>query len=141
MYQLIYLPIIATILAQIIKMIINGIKGEFTWKDLNSYGGMPSSHTALVTALAAAIGFYQGWDSAAFAISVILAVIVIRDAAGFRRILGKHAFELNQIIHTLRPENNYKFQHLRERLGHTPLEILAGMALGILVVTLYIILF
>jgi uncharacterized protein len=140
-YQLIYLPIIAAIVTQVIKLIIDAIKGRFSWHDLNSYGGMPSSHSAIVTALTVSIGYYEGWHSAAFAISLILALIVIRDAIGFRFILGKHAKELNQIIHTLESDKSYQFPHLKERLGHTPLQSLVGIAIGVLIVVLHVALF
>ena len=140
-YQLIYLPLIAAIVAQIIKMIINGVKGQFSWYDLNSYGGMPSSHGALVTALALATGYFEGWSSAAFSISLILAILVIRDAGGFRKTLGNHASELNQIIHALRPEESHKYPHLKERLGHTPLELFFGALIGVIIVALYAVLF
>jgi uncharacterized protein len=139
-YQLIYLPIIAVIITQIVKLIIDAIKGQFSWRDLNSYGGMPSSHSAIVTSLAVALGYYQGWDSPAFAIGLILAVIVIRDAAGFRMILGKHARELNQIIHTLKADQAAQIPHLKERLGHTPLQILVGIAIGVTVVVINVLL-
>ena len=138
MYQLIYLPLIAAIVAQIIKLIIDGSKAKFTWIDLNSYGGMPSSHSALVTALAASIGFYTGWDSPGFAVALAFAIIVIRDAGGFRIMLGKHAKELNQIIHNVAPQEGANYPHLTERIGHTPLEIIVGMLVGIATVIVYI---
>jgi len=137
MYQLIYLPLIAAIVAQIIKLIIDGKNAKFTWIDLNSYGGMPSSHSALVTALAGAIGYYEGWDSAAFAIALAFAIIVIRDAGGFRIMLGRHAKELNQIIHNLPSQEGAAYPHLTERIGHTPLEIVCGMLIGILTVIVF----
>jgi uncharacterized protein len=140
-YELFIVPLVAAIIAQIIKLIINGIKGQFSWKDLNSYGGMPSSHAALVTALFAIIGYTQGWDSAAAAIALILAVLTIRDAGGFRRTLGTHAQELNQIIHSLKSTEAYKYPHLKERLGHTPLQLFFGTLVGVLTVVLYIVIF
>ena len=140
-YQLILAPIAAAVLAQIIKMIINGIKGQFSWGDLNSYGGMPSSHAALVTSLFAMIGYFEGWDSASAAIALILAIIVLRDAGGFRLVLGKHAKELNQLIHGLAAANSYKYPHLDERLGHTPLELFFGALTGVAISVLFIIIF
>src|SRR6056297_87056 len=125
-YELILVPLIAALIAQIIKLIIFAIKNEFSWKNLNSYGGMPSSHSALVTALFAIIGYTQGWQSPEAAISLVLGIIVIRDAGGFRQIIGRHAKELNQIIHRLSPEKAFGFRHLTERIGHTPLQIFFG---------------
>ncbi|NQT49280.1 divergent PAP2 family protein [Candidatus Kuenenbacteria bacterium] len=140
-YQLILIPLIAAIIAQIIKLIINGIKGQFTWKDLNSYGGMPSSHAALVTALFAMAGYFEGWDSAAAALALILGIIVIRDAGGFRQVLGRHAQELNQLIHNLKSTESYKYPHLKERMGHTPLELFFGSLVGAVIVVSYILIF
>ncbi|MBT5503473.1 divergent PAP2 family protein [Candidatus Falkowbacteria bacterium] len=140
-YQLIIVPLMAAIIAQLIKLIINGIQDKFSWKDLNSYGGMPSSHAALVTALFAITGHFEGWDSAAAALALILAVIVIRDAGGFRMVLGRHAQELNLLVHGLKSAEGAKFNHLKERLGHTPLELFFGALTGVLIVVLYILIF
>lgn len=115
-YQYIIVPLAATIIAQIIKIIINGIREKFAWKDLNAYGGMPSSHAALVVSLCALIGYFEGWNSAVFAVALVFAIIVIRDAGGFRQVLGKHAQELNQIIHQMPGSSSYQFHHLNERL-------------------------
>jgi len=140
-YSFLLVPIASALLAQIIKMIINAAKGKFSWGDLNNYGGMPSSHSALVISLAAMAGYFEGWDSFAFAIAIILALIVIRDAGGFRRVLGYHAEELNNIIHTLNPTEGYKYAHLNEIIGHTPLQLFAGALLGIVVTIAYILIF
>lgn len=140
-YSLILVPIAAAVLAQIIKMIIFAVKDKFSWRDINSYGGMPSSHSALVTSLAAMCGYFEGWDSAAFSISLVLALIVVRDAGGFRRTLGRHAQELNQLIHSIRPTESYRYEHLRERIGHTPMELFMGSLLGLVLTVLYILIF
>lgn len=140
-YQLIFVPIAAALIAQIIKMIINGATNHFSWKDLNSYGGMPSSHAALVTALFAILGYMTGWTSAETAIAFVLAIIVLRDAGGFRRVLGRHAQGINRLIHTLEPVELSKYPHLIERLGHTPLELFFGMLTGAVITVLYILIF
>ncbi len=134
-------PLASALLAQIIKLIINGVKGKFSWNDLNNYGGMPSSHAALVISLAAVAGYYEGWDSIAFATAFILALIVIRDAGGFRRVLGFHAEEINDIIHTLKPTDSAKHEHLNEIIGHTPLQLFAGAVLGLVVTIICILIF
>jgi len=134
----IFIPLIAALIAQIVKLVLYGIKGQFSWQYLNNYGGMPSSHSALVVSLCALIGYFEGWGSAAFAIALVLAVLTIRDAGGFRRTLGRHAQELNQIIHNLRPDEAGKYPHLKERLGHTPMEIFIGALIGVIVCILYI---
>ena len=93
-------------------------------------GGMPSSHSALVMALAFAVGKQNGFESPFFAIALILALVVMYDAAGIRRAAGKQAEILNLLIekHQL-PD----MEKLKELLGHTPLEVLAGAILGITV--------
>ena len=140
-YELFIIPLVAGFISQIIKLIIDASKGKFSWKDINSYGGMPSSHSSIVIALVAIMGVRVGWDSPAFAISLMLAIIIIRDAGGFRMTLGKHAKELNQIVHSLTPQEGYKFKHLRERIGHTPLELFFGTLVGIATVVLYLVIF
>ncbi len=137
----IIVPLISALIAQIIKLIIDGVNGQFTWKDLNSYGGMPSSHAALVTSLFAMIGYFSGWNTPATAVALVFAIIVIRDAVGFRRVIGKHAKEINQLVHGLEPTENYKYNHLKERIGHTPLQIFFGVLTGTIVTILYILIF
>ena len=141
MYNLLIIPFFAAIIAQIIKVITDIIKKEFAWNRFNSYGGMPSSHTALVVSLSASVGYYNGWNSAAFAICVIFSLIVIRDAVGFRKQLGLHAKSINEQISELPAEESFKFRHLPERIGHKPSEVFAGFILGLVVTVSYILLF
>lgn len=140
-YQLIYVPLIAAIIAQIIKLIIDAKRGKFSWSDLNSYGGMPSSHAALVVSLAAMIGYSIGWSSAPFAIALVLALLTIRDAGGFRRVLGVHAEELNQLTQNLTHIQPTDYPYLKERIGHTPLQLFVGSLVGLMVTCLYLIIF
>lgn len=99
---------------------------------LTGTGGMPSSHSACVTALAVSSGLYYGLGSAPFAITTILALVVMRDASGVRREAGKQAKVLNQIIGELFTTGDEKrFQaDLKELLGHTPLQVFVGALLG-----------
>ena len=99
---------------------------------LTGTGGMPSSHSACVTSLAISSCLFFGLNSPEFAISAILAVIVMRDASGVRREAGKQAKVLNQIIQELFTTNDEKrFQtELKELLGHTPLQVFVGALLG-----------
>lgn len=140
-FQFFIIPLVAAVIAQLLKMAINGAKGQFTWRDLNSYGGMPSSHAALVTSLAAMIGYFEGWDSALFATSFILMILIIRDSGGFRRVLGNHSQALNQLVQNLKPDASAAFSHQTERLGHTPFELFFGALTGIVIVVIYIIIF
>ncbi|XP_074310896.1 uncharacterized protein LOC141646826 isoform X2 [Silene latifolia] len=94
-------------------------------------GGMPSSHSAGVSALAVAIGFQEGTGGSAFALAVILACIVMYDASGVRLHAGRQAQLLNQIVCELpsnHPVSNIK--PLRDSLGHTPIQVAAGAILG-----------
>ena len=102
---------------------------------------MPSSHAALVVSLTAMVGYTNGWNSAAFAIALIVAVLTIRDAGGFRRVLGKHAAEINQLTQNLAAVQPNDYSHLKERLGHTPLQLFVGSLVGLIVSCLYLIIF
>ncbi|MEA3352029.1 MAG: divergent PAP2 family protein [Chloroflexota bacterium] len=137
----------AWFLAQVLKMPIYYLSAkQWDWGLLLSAGGMPSSHSALVSAAAYAIGLFQGFDRPVFALAVTLAVIVIYDATGIRRQAGKHAALINTIIrdlkeghllrkgHPLRQETQ---EQLKEVLGHTPLEAMAGTIFGIIIAQIF----
>ncbi|MTI94881.1 MAG: divergent PAP2 family protein [Firmicutes bacterium] len=95
-------------------------------------GGMPSSHAAFVSALTTAVGIVEGWDSTAFAIALVLALIVMYDAAGVRRAVGKQARILNTLIPRLYHGSNLvnEKEKLKELLGHSPFEVFSGAVLG-----------
>ena len=103
----------------------------WNWSLLLRAGGMPSSHTALITGVAHAIGLFQGFASPLFALAATIAIIVIYDATGIRRQAGKHAELINAMINDLASGHPLKGEQLREVLGHTPLEALAGFLLGL----------
>lgn len=97
-------------------------------------GGMPSSHTSTVVALAISIGFYQGLDSAEFALAMIFAIIVIHDAVGVRLETGKQAKVLNTMMFESEAFKDLDFEkQLKEYVGHTPSQALAGAIVGIIV--------
>ncbi len=98
---------------------------------LVSAGGMPSSHSALVMSLATATGRVAGVDSAAFAISLVLAAIVMYDAAGVRRAVSIQARLLNQMIDEAFQGKPFAEQRLRELIGHTPTQVIVGALLGV----------
>jgi uncharacterized protein len=104
---------------------------RWNWVLLFRTGGMPSSHTALVAGVAHGIGLREGFASAAFAIAATLAIVVIYDATGIRRQAGKHATLINAMIQDLTTGHPLKQELLREVLGHTPLEALGGVLLGL----------
>jgi len=131
MYLLIIIPILVALIAQVIKLSIDGIKGNLNWQHMFSdYGGMPSSHTAFVAALLTVVGLREGLGSAAFAVAFILLIVVLRDAVGFRREIGKNAVLTNTIAKEVFPENPEIL--VRERIGHTPLEATVGLIFGVI---------
>ena len=98
-------------------------------------GGMPSSHSSTVSALATSVGIVYGVNSPLFAVSVVFAIIVIHDAAGIRRAAGKQASVLNRLGTSLSKLLDERLNHeqLKELLGHTPVEVFVGMILGVAV--------
>ncbi len=125
---------IAWVLAQSLKVPIEFFRTRrWNWALLFQAGGMPSSHTALVTSTAHSIGLHAGFDSPLFALSFALAVIVIYDATGIRRQAGKHAEIINTMIDDLTSGHPLKEEQLREVLGHTPLEAVGGFILGLVI--------
>lgn len=129
MYKVILLPFIAALVAQAIKLATDKVRDNFTWYHIiTSYGGMPSSHSAMVAALATAVGLVAGFKSILFGLTIIFAFIVIRDALGFRTYIGHQ----NKILNKLQEKVSLEpAETLRERVGHTIWEVLAGCALGI----------
>jgi acid phosphatase family membrane protein YuiD len=120
-------------IAQLIKVPLEFLHTHrWNWSLLFRAGGMPSSHSALVTGTAHAIGLYQGFGSPLFALSVAIAMVVIYDATGIRRQAGKHAELINAMIDDLASGHPLKEETLREVLGHTPVEAIGGMVLGML---------
>lgn len=118
--------------AQILKVVIELIqKRRINLRLLTSAGGMPSSHSAMVIGLATAIAIREGAGSSIFAMSLVLALVVVYDATGVRRSAGIQAHILNQIVDELFQGHPISEIHLRELLGHTPIEVVAGAALGI----------
>ena len=109
---------------------------RWNWVLLFRTGGMPSSHSALVTGVAQGIGLREGFDSVAFAIAATLAIVVIYDATGIRRQAGKHASLINAMIQDLASGHPLKQELLREVLGHTPMEAVWGVILGFVVAQL-----
>lgn len=124
---------LAFAIAQSIKFFTSWYK-ERRWdlKQLVGSGGMPSSHSATVAALAMAIGFQGGFGGSLFSIALILACVVMYDATGVRLQAGRQAEVLNQILYELPAEHPLsESRPLRELLGHTPPQVIAGGLLGI----------
>lgn len=118
--------------AQSIKFTWNLItKHECDFRYMISTGGMPSAHSATVSALATSVGIREGIGSSMFAVTLAFALIVMFDAQSVRRAAGQQARLLNQIVAEIFKEHHLSTHKLAELLGHTRLEVFAGMMLGI----------
>jgi uncharacterized protein len=124
--------IIAWGLAQLFKLPLEFLLNKkWTWGIMFSTGGMPSSHSALIVSAAYAIGLHNGFDNPAFTIAAAIAMIVVYDATGVRRQAGLHAQKINAIFQELLKGHPLNQEELREVLGHSPLEALGGVLLGL----------
>ncbi len=122
------------ILAQVLKVPIDVIQShQWNWALFFAAGGMPSSHSALVTSTAVAVGLHFGFDNPLFGVAVAMAMVVVYDATGIRRQAGMQAQKINVLVEELLQGHPISQEHLREVLGHTPLEALGGVLLGIFV--------
>lgn len=133
--SIIFTAILAWFIAQLLKVIIVIIKDKKVdfYRFIGS-GGMPSSHAAFVTSLSTAVGLVEGFDSSIFAVTVVLSLVVMYDAAGVRRSAGQMARILNKIVDEWdREDVKHREKRLKELLGHTPVEVFAGAVLGILI--------
>lgn len=133
--RVLLVALVACFIAQAFKLVIELVKNrKLNVSVLVTTGGMPSAHSALVTALAAGVGQTIGWASPEFAVSMVFAIIVMYDAAGVRQAAGKQARILNQMIDELFHEHpEFNSDRLKELLGHTPVQVIVGSALGITV--------
>lgn len=134
--KLFLIPIITLLLNQFVKLAIEATKGNFTWFKLFDYGGMPSSHSALVSSLTIAMGYYYGLSHPAFAISLIFSLIIIKDASGIRLKLGEQGKIINQLIKELPDKKEYKYPVMPERLGHTNLQVIVGIITSAIITSL-----
>jgi acid phosphatase family membrane protein YuiD len=126
--------LLAWAVAQVAKTIYELVRErKLAISRLVSSGGMPSSHSALVTGLATATGRVSGLSSASFAIAVVLAAIVMYDAAGVRRAVSIQARILNQMIDEAFQGHPFAEKRLRELIGHTPVQVIVGGLLGIFI--------
>lgn len=137
--RVLWAAVIAWSIAQVIKVPLAYLtKGRVDWGLLISSGGMPSSHSALVTGCSIAIGLQEGFNTPLFALSWIIAMVVVYDAIGVRRAAGDHAKILNLMIDELFTGHPLAEKELKEVLGHTPREVTGGILLGISIAFLVI---
>jgi acid phosphatase family membrane protein YuiD len=115
-------PFLAWLAAGTLKFIINSVKAKQFAFALIGYGGLPSNHSAIVSSMSALIAFKEGINHPAFGVSLALTFIVILDAVSLRRQVGNHAAVINRLA---------GMGNLRERIGHSPVEIVAGILVGL----------
>lgn len=127
-YSYLITPFLAWLVAGCLKFLINSIKAKQLAFGLIGYGGLPSNHSAIVSSMVALIAFKEGIDTPAFGVALTLAFIVMLDANSLRRAVGKHAVAINKLA-----KDDPEYQQLRERMGHTKIEILAGVIVGIII--------
>lgn len=123
------IPIIVGTLAQGVKFILYSLKHGWNPHYALTHGHMPSAHTAFIISLVTSVAWYEGLDSGAFAVSIILAIIVIDDAVRLRMYMGDQGRYLNMLIRQLEV-NEEKFPRLKERIGHRINEVIAGALFG-----------
>lgn len=124
-YAYLLTPFLAWLVCGCLKFLVNCLRERRLAFDLIGYGGLPSNHSAIVASICALVAARQGLDSPALGVAVALGFIVLLDAASLRRQVGRHAAAINRLDPTAKP--------LRERMGHTKLEIASGLAVGVFV--------
>lgn len=130
--KVLWTSIFACFLAQFIK-IFTGKEKRIDFSRIFMSGGMPSSHSSFVTSLSTLVGIYRGFDSIEFSMCVVFALIVMYDASGVRRAVGKQATIINKIVQDLQNKKHIEHETLKELVGHTPKEVILGALLGIIV--------
>ncbi len=125
-------------IAQSLKTLVEFVKaGKIDFSRMIGSGGMPSSHSSLVTSMSTAIGLTEGFDSVIFALSFSIACIVMYDASGVRLAVGKQAKILNVMIEDGK-KHKFETERLKELIGHTPIQVYAGGILGIVIAFIYL---
>lgn len=138
--HVLFAALIAWFLAQGLKIPIHYIvEHKWDWGRFHGSGGMPSSHSSMVVATAVMVGATMGFDTPAFAISTVLAMIVMYDAAGVRRETGTQATVINEILRDLLLNGRQiTDEELKELVGHTPIEVGGGALVGLVTSIVYI---
>lgn len=132
--KIFWVAVLSWFIAQFLKVVITLLQERrLDFSKFWASGGMPSSHSSFVMALTGSVGQLYGFDSVYFAISMVFSFIVMYDAANVRLEAGKQAVVINQIIKLLENPNLNPEERLKEILGHTPLQVLAGGILGLIV--------
>lgn len=134
-YEVLTALVVANVTAQVLKTLIHALQHKQPdLRMLVTTGGMPSSHSASVVAMATSVGLIEGFSSISFALACTFAIVVMYDSAGVRQAAGKQARVLNNIVRELlSPEHTLSGAKLKELLGHSPKEVFMGAVLGICV--------
>lgn len=128
---------VAFLLSQTLKVILYYFRdGELNLWHFCEAAGMPSTHSAMASAMTLSVGIVEGFASPSFALAVVFAIIVMYDAMGVRFAAGQQALILNKIIEDIYSEKAGEKEKLKELIGHTPTEVLGGLTLGIIVAIL-----
>jgi len=136
--KIFYVTTLAWALAQGMKVLIYYLRNrKINFRLFVGSGGMPSSHSALVSCLATTIGLETGWDSPIFLLAMGMATIIMTDAAGVRRASGQQAKILNEILEDYYSSRAFQRRKLKEFLGHTPVQVFVGAFLGIGIALLF----
>lgn len=128
--KVLWISIFACFLAQFLKT-FTGESKKIELSRIFTSGGMPSSHSSFVTCLSTLVGLERGFSSTDFAIVTVFALIIMYDASGVRRAVGKQATIINQMLEDLHHKKHIEQKRLKELIGHTPKEVLFGAILGI----------
>ena len=129
--SVLFWSLLSCLIAQFFKIIFNFfLTGEIRFGIMFETGGMPSSHSALITGAASGVGYELGFDSSIFALAVAIALVVMYDASGVRKSAGIQAAEINNLSKKLDPKSE---ANLKENLGHTKVEVMVGSFLGPLI--------
>ena len=136
-YAVFFIPIVVGVIVQTIKFVLYSLKHGWDIRYAFTHGHMPSAHTALAISLVTSVGYYEGVGDASFAIAIVLAFIIVDDAARLRMHLGDQGRYLNMLIGQLDIDEK-KFPRLKERTGHRISEIIVGAVLGLVLTALCI---
>lgn len=134
--KVLIISMFACFLAQFFK-IFTGDKRRIQIARIFTSGGMPSSHSSFVTSLSTLVGIEYGFNSTEFAIVAVFSMIIMYDASGVRRAVGKQAAILNQIVDDLQHKKHIEQKKLKELVGHTPVEVFFGAILGIIIALIF----
>lgn len=129
--KVLLISMFACFLAQLFK-IFTGDQKKVQISRIFTSGGMPSSHSSFVTSLSTLVGMEYGFNSTEFAVVAVFSMIIMYDASGVRRAVGKQAVILNQIVDDLQHKKHIEQKKLKELVGHTPVEVFFGAILGII---------